>query len=237
MMGLLVLLLAGCRSPAGPTTVLHSPLSPLPAPASVTPSPPNASWVSVAILRLDYQTRQPKALHYHLLPYHPMGPAEARNIASRFLRERGVSYLPEEPFPEEPLRVGDFYLCLREAGDFGATALIHQGANQVLYAATTVWDGMGEHLYPEETVALSGLKTMLYVPGPRSFDVYIHPQVGITDGDDKAKAAWHSVHRTNLVQEFAERGPYSVLVYLHPTRVGVFDPATAEWVIFLSQEW
>lgn len=116
-------------------------------------------------------------------------------------------------------------------GDFGGVAISDPCSGLVLYAGSIVWAGGGEQLYPAAPIRSDALKRVSQqISPPRRVDVVIGPYA---DGDEEGGiAAWNSVKDLNLVQEIAS-APYSVLVYLYPRTVGMFNPANADWVILL----
>lgn len=137
----------------------------------------------------------------------------------------------------EVSRIGDFVVLEIPPGDFGGVAVSHPCSGLILYAGSIVWSGSGEQLYPAVAIDPGALEhTSRQVSTPQRIDVRIGPGVHLGAGEAKESgmAAWNSVKGLNLVQELASR-PYSVLVYLYPRTVGMFDPARADWVIFVHR--
>ena len=128
-------------------------------------------------------------------------------------------------------RVGDFVVLLMEPSDFGGVAVSHPCTGEVLFAGSIVWSGRGQQLYPADPIPPYALQRASgQAASPQRIDV-----AGYSVDEEAGMAAWNSVLDLNLVEELAS-APYSVLVYLYPRTVGIFDPVTADWVILLQRD-
>ncbi len=130
--------------------------------------------------------------------------------------------------------VGDFAIFEKYPGDFGGFAVLHRCSGSVLYSGSIVWMGTGEQIYPEKPInpgELSHQNTPLLFS--ENVDVVIGPYA-LNVREETGITAWMSVQDLNIVQELAQ-SPYEVLVYLYPRTVGMFDPATAKWVVFVQR--
>lgn len=130
-------------------------------------------------------------------------------------------------------RIGDFVVQELSPLDFGGVAVSHPCSGAVIYAATIVWAGLGHQIYPTGALSAGDLKNIAGgIAEPTSFDVLVGPY-----GEDKlrnAVSAWEEAKKLNLTHDMAT-APYSVLLYLYPPRVGIFDATPAEWLVFVHR--
>lgn len=203
----------------------------------------SSHWSSIAIITLDFQTLQLKNAYVtYQKPCgnqnHPVSDDELRWRAGGIFDATGEFWsgqVDEETIGRrEVLRfdvshVGDFVVLEIAPSDFGGVAVSHPCSGLVLFAGSIVWNGQGEQLYPAVPLPPDRLqRTSDQAPPPDRIDV-----VGtyVTD-EEGGLAAWNSVRDLNLVKDLAVP-PYSVVVYLYPRTVGMFDPDAADWVIFV----
>jgi hypothetical protein len=120
-------------------------------------------------------------------------------------------------------------------GDFGGFAVLNRCSGLVIFAGSILWMGKGEQFFPANPInpgLLAHKKTS--INSPQRVDVIFGPYVGLVE-KESALSAWDSIQDLNIVQDLAV-SPYDVLVYLYPRTVGMFNPADAEWVIFLQRK-
>ncbi len=105
--------------------------------------------VKIAIFRLDYETNQLKKAY-----------KSSYSEIENFRLEDGIELMDEKiaelDYSERTIQKEDvsllhpYYVYSYPAGDFGGTLIVHQQAGEVLFYATTVWDGTGKLLIPQE---------------------------------------------------------------------------------------
>ena len=117
------------------------------------------------------------------------------------------------------------------AMDFGGTTMTGKLTGQIVYEATTVWNGIGEHIFPTREFEKSPGAIQLI---NSDFTYYDIANYFFTDDDYKlVEHAWEAVKRLKVSFSFAENLEYGVLAYLHYFSVGLNDPTTAEWIFVL----
>jgi hypothetical protein len=68
---------------------------------------------------------------------------------------------------------------------------------------------------------------------PISFEYFnVYPSMDQSEFEARADTAWANVERLDIVWDFA-MDDYRVGIYLYPPSVGVFDPSSAKWIVFL----
>jgi len=197
---------------------------------------------SIAIITLDFQTLQLKNAYVtYQTPCgnqnHPVTDGELRWRAGGIFDATGESWFAKvdvgtgEVLRFDVSHVGDFAVLEIEPLDFGGVAVSYPCSGLVLFAGSIVWNGRGEQLYPAVPLPPDRLqRTSDQAAPPDRIDV-----VGTYAADEEGGlAAWDSVRDLNLVKDLAVP-PYSVLVYLYPRTVGMFDPDAADWVIFVHR--
>ncbi|MFQ5856047.1 MAG: hypothetical protein ACE5LU_10425 [Anaerolineae bacterium] len=201
---------------------------------------------NIAIIALDYQTLRLKNAYFtRQVPcdgrHPPVDDEELRWRASGLFAATGrwvADFMDEQPCPIEKVnfhisRVGDFVVLYEPAVDFGGVAVSHPCSGLVLFAGSVVWAGRGRQLYPADPILPEALEhTPEQAPPPQRIDIW--GLGGELEDVEDGMAAWNSVRGLNLVKDLAS-APYSVLVYLYPRSVGLFDPDSADWVIFVHR--
>lgn len=204
---------------------------------------------NIAIFVVDYQTLELETAYTmwqtqcsELRP--PVSDEELKQRASGLFNALGDSWgcRIDETTGEctdlgfEVSHTGDFAILELDPSDFGGFAVLHPCSGLVVYAGSIIWAGTGAQFFPAVPTYfdISERATEKASP-PRALDVVIGPG-GTPDesGEKNGMAAWNSIKDRRLVYELASR-PYSVLVYLYPRGVGVFQPEYADWVIFVHQ--
>ncbi|KXA95403.1 hypothetical protein AKJ40_00970 [candidate division MSBL1 archaeon SCGC-AAA259M10] len=105
--------------------------------------------VRTAIFRLDSETNQLKKAYN-----------SSYDAIENFKLEQGIELMEEKiselsygerDIPAEEVKnLHPYYVYSYPAGDFGGTLITHKQAGKVVFYATTVWDGSGELLIPQE---------------------------------------------------------------------------------------
>jgi len=199
---------------------------------------PDAYFSQVAIIVLDYQTLELKRAY---LSQHGHCDRSSVSPGDHELQQRAGALFYATQFdwreslaiPDTFQRIGDFVVQELEPTDFGGVAISHPCSGLVIYGATIVWSGMGQQIYPAMALPAHALRTVNEkIAVPRRSDVLIGPYAD--DALKNSKMAWATAQNLNLVQEMAT-SPYSVLLYLYPPTVGMFDVSKAEWVIFVHR--
>ena len=104
----------------------------------------------IAIFRLDYQTLDLKKVYKFIYPAKKeltLDDAIAV-IQEEIAKEKG-SY---QTFvdKEKVMLIGDNYVYSYPASDFGGTIIVNKYAGEPIFYATTIWDGIGKLIIPEE---------------------------------------------------------------------------------------
>ena len=99
---------------------------------------------------------------------------------------------------------------------------------------TIIWLGRGEISYPDNI--LPGDQFGLLpeaAPEPVNREFFnIYPHMDPAEFAAKADTAWAHVERLDIVWDFAATG-YRAGFYLYAPAVGVFNAASARWIIIL----
>ena len=82
------------------------------------------------ILRMDYQTYETKYLYYFTHSYNIVLPDSMERVYH------------------------DLYVQIVPASDFGETIIRSRTSGQIVYKATTVWNGTGRHIFPPSAKAM-----------------------------------------------------------------------------------
>ena len=241
---ILLLIATSCTGAAGP-------FPPQTGMSTVQTEPPwffNPYLSNTGILVVDYQTQRLEAAYLERqdvcsVQHPPVSEEEllARagglfDAVGKWWPRRVVqgSSGPEERLDFDITYVDHLAVLEMEPGDFGGVAVSDRCTGLVLFAGEIVWAGRGRQLYPAEGFGLSVLQHVSgQAPAPEQFDVMIGPYAYADP--QSADLAWASVSDLNFVQQFAT-APYTVLAYLYPRTVGVFNPKFADWIIFLRRE-
>lgn len=121
---------------------------------------------------------------------------------------------------------------IQPATDFGGTSIHSTYTNQLVYKATTVWDGTGKHGFP-------GDEYMIEEPGNTQFfqsdPEFIDLETYFFSNEDREnwRKAWEVVQQIPPPNYYPVDKQYGVLCYLHYFSVGISDPTTAEWIFII----
>ena len=159
--------------------------------------------VKFILFRMDYQSYEVKNLYYFTQPYDIVLPDSEETVYH------------------------DLYVNIIPAGDFGETTIRSRTSGQMVYKATTVWMGSGEHIFPP-SADVAGLLTSAgdAIPTIPDLEDYFFESGDLT----RADTAWNIAKELAPLSLFGD-SEYSALIYLHYFSVGMSDPTTAEWII------
>ena len=104
--------------------------------------------------------------------------------------------------------------------------------------ATIVWHGTGGIVYPaqfEPPGSFEASNDTIDKPQNSQYFEYTL-DLGETELAERTDSAWAAVSTLQLTEDFEKTLPMRTFragFYLYPPTVGVFDPASAKWIIFL----
>lgn len=117
--------------------------------AIISSIPEKTTETKIAIFRLDYQTFEVKKAYKFSYP-----------VREELTLEEGIAIMEEEmardPYgsgsvnSESVLFLGGNYIYSYPPLDFGGTIIVNKYTGTAIFYATTVWDGTGRPLIPEE---------------------------------------------------------------------------------------
>lgn len=171
-------------------------------------SQPNAMSVDFLIYRLDYQSYELEHIYYLRQP------VDLTYSQSNFHHYHGLDV---EIVP---------------AGDFGYTRIYSTLTHELVYGASTVWDGTGEHDFPDDSYEATLGDTAFMDDEPSFVDVESYYFFNEADKEAMHKAL-EVVKKTHLPDEFRRSKNYGIFAYLHYYSVGMANPATAEWIFIV----
>ncbi len=130
-----------------------------------------------------------------------------------------------------------FDINFKSPGDYGEILFRYTYNMDTLFYASIWWMGMGQIFYPKEIIPADSFKnTANQVALPDSAQYFDYWLVGDYCSSDqyieRADSAWAAVDSLDIVSEFAEYN-FRVGFYAYTPAVGVFDPSSAKWIIFL----
>lgn len=123
-----------------------------------------------------------------------------------------------------------------QPSDFGAFALVGQDSGLIIAAGGVVWSGKGSYWVPSTWASgrlacgaqrVEPMETVLDVPGCESY-----PGVGTLAPEADALDV---ALRTNLALAYAEKGAFSVYVFLYTPTVGACNPDVADYIVVLTR--
>ncbi|MDZ7264838.1 MAG: hypothetical protein ONB16_09665, partial [candidate division KSB1 bacterium] len=163
----------------------------------------NPDSIKFAVIRLDYLSYSLKSIYYFQQPFQVDAPKEQEQIYH------------------------DLFVRIIPACDFGGTTIRNANTGKVIYEATTVWSGMGEHLFPTPELEIGKPDTII-TPIPEFID--FEAKLLITDDSACADTLWKTASSFAPLKLF-EGDKYGAFIYVHFFSVGIVDPYTAEWII------
>ncbi len=123
-------------------------------------------------------------------------------------------------------------------GDFGSVKLLYKELNEPLFEGTIIWMGTGEMIYPEKLESASKFKVTLtedFVYPGKGFEPIITPGNPEYKEEDLLKV-WVKIQYLIKVREYLKSNPHQhVKIFLYTPSVGVGDPLTWKWLIFLKK--
>ncbi|MCJ7510150.1 MAG: hypothetical protein MUP14_04580 [Dehalococcoidia bacterium] len=197
---------------------------------------------AIAVITLDFQTLRLKAAYLtYGEPCDSQPPVRDEEVRARAGAIFAGEYAWEINVQGGGVsRVGDFVVLRIQPSDFGGVAVSDPCTGEVLFAGIIVWNGFGRQLYPVEPIPPDLLeRTSGQASPPQSIDVASslaarYPEDEQARLEEAGLAAWDSVLDLNLVGDLAS-APYTVLVLFYPGKIGAFEPAAADWVIFVHR--
>jgi hypothetical protein len=161
--------------------------------------------VSLALLRVDYQTHQfegCKMLHFNAFDYNP------QNVPVQML------YIPP--------------------GDFGNITLLHAPTGDTIFDGSIVWNGMGSMKFPAALDAVVSV-TPTAEPAPDSNNVQIiSPDSFVNKADYHIPEVWTPISKLDVTKAFMSTGYKKVALFLYTPSVGVGNPADWDyyWLLY-----
>lgn len=158
--------------------------------------------VQFLVVRLNYSTLAFKQIYYLTQPYQ-VSPPQAGEVPH-----------------------GTVFVKIVPPTDFGRTTMRSSETGQVIYEASTVWSGMGEHIFPTPECLVPPGDPGPYIDRPahlayvRNFD---------WDSTDVGEV-WEAAKTSTPLSRFTTE-KFGVLFYLHSFSLGAADFSTAEWVV------
>ena len=194
----------------------------------------------LGIITLDFSSLQPQAAYLRRLE--PCDAASGGSLADGALAQSAQAFFAghtegNRTFHNPQItRFGDLALLEYEPRIEGAVALLGACSGNVLYAGTMVDDGRGEQLHPVEPLRHNALAlittTAAGTPNPTPTI-----KLNANAGHQLASAgseAWAAASSTRLAQALLSPA-CTVLLYLYPRSVNLFDPETADWVVAMHR--
>jgi hypothetical protein len=93
--------------------------------------------VKFVVVRMDYLTYQPKHLYYFQQQYNISNPAETEKIYH------------------------DLYVKIVPATDFGGTTIRSATTGEIVYDATALWCGTGQHIFPTSDFEIDTVNNLI----------------------------------------------------------------------------
>ncbi|MCD4729775.1 MAG: hypothetical protein K8R74_04180, partial [Bacteroidales bacterium] len=128
-----------------------------------------------------------------------------------------------------------FEILVNYPGDFGNITYRIQNTLDTMFFASIIWMGTGQIYHPENYSFDFPFNTINNkVEKPDNIEYYDkYGSKVYTDSTfiQSADAAWYKIDSLEITKLFSENN-CKVGIYLYPPSVGVFNPATAKWIIF-----
>lgn len=184
-----------------------------------------------SVLRLDYQTYEPLGVHVACGPLLAIDEATAR---AQGIRDAAI----DETFGQVQ-QVADasteLFVFFQSPGDFGGVAVVSAATGETLFAGSIVWAGAGDIRYPAAWSSADDLVPRCAAgSAPPAVGVDLVGVEGGVDAEslaDVMDVAWSSA----LARAIEAHGDvHGVTVMLYPRTVGSFNPANAEWIVFVD---
>jgi hypothetical protein len=123
-------------------------------------------------------------------------------------------------------------------GDFGWVKLIYKELNELLFEGTIHWMGTGKMIYPDKLEPANYFESTLtqdvYLPG-KGFENIQHPNSPDFEEEDYLNV-WLAVQYLVKVREYLDANTdQQIKIFLYTPSVGVGDPLTWKWLIFLNK--
>jgi len=210
--------------------------------------PSTAEWVVVlssiretakaiigSIFRLDYQTFDLKKAHRF---DYPLGKELTLDDAIAVMQEEMAK--EREPYQtfldrEKIVLLGGNYVYSYPASDFGGTIMVNKYAGEVIFYATTVWDGVGRLLIPAE-VETTPLPPAWHLMTERVF-LWENGKERFVAGENSPMSnfLFQTLHKLNLqarcvfseerIQEIKESDKVIEMRFRHPENITI-----SQWI-------
>lgn len=120
--------------------------------------------------------------------------------------------------------------------DFGFIKLYYRDKTNLLLDGTIVWSGCGALSFPESFRAGLPEKEAIPFPGVEYFArLSVGGQYVETANEWEMQHIWQSVSYQKEFQHYYGNSNKKVAVYLYAPRVGLFDPYSAYYLVFVEQ--
>lgn len=122
--------------------------------------------------------------------------------------------------------------------DFGGVKLIYKELNELLFEGTIHWMGTGKMIYPEKLEPANHFESTLtqdvYLP-EKGFENIQHSDSPDFEEEDCLNV-WLAVQHLLKAREYLDANPHQrIKIFLYTPSVGVGDPHTWKWLIFLNK--
>jgi hypothetical protein len=194
----------------------------------------------VAAIVIDYKRLEPRGYRVFSLEGGPIDPQSAEQRALEHLE----TVLQVAPPDDVDSRVaGDFINCFLRYTDGSGDSwlvIVHAPTGQVVFAGLEVWADPDHRRYDFPLHAgyrdASGLGC---TDGAREPTSKMLVTTGLPFGTipaSTAEMAWGVARRLNLVEELTAGRPYRVMVISYSPAMGEFDPAAADWYVWITRQ-
>jgi hypothetical protein len=187
---------------------------------------------STVVVRLDHDTRALLGFQMFIGRYARVTEAQARATAQI---DTGYGAIGKMLNPADP---EDAYVFYEAPGDFGGAAAVSAHTGLSVFGGSIIWAGSGEITYPASWRPVAGLGVNCpkvgRIPTSRGYDLVAGAPLGQADIDQ----ALAVVEKTAVPAAIWQGGYlFDAVVLRYPRSVGLFIPATAEWIVLISGGW
>lgn len=189
----------------------------------------------VAAVVVDYRRLEPRGYRIFSLAGSPI---DTQDVEAKAIEH--VTSVNGAPPPDQvdSDRSGDFFNCfLRYNNNDSWLVVVHIPSGQVVFAGLEIWanqDRNHDFPLPEGFLDAAPLGCTDGALEPMKKDLIT---TGIPVGSPPASTsaqAWAVVKRLNLTQRFTTDHKYRVMVISYSPATGEFDPAAADWYVWLT---
>lgn len=186
------------------------------------------------VVRLDYESLDILGFQIICGSYAQVNETKARQTAQTDTGYGSAGSMLSPPNPE------DAYVFYEAPGDFGGAAVVNARNGLSVFGGSIVWSGTGEITYPStwrpaEELGPDCTPTVNALPPTaRGYDLDAGAPLDSADVEDPLSAAWVTALPDGLWQVGYV---FDAVVVMYPRTVGMFDPASAEWIVMLNSGW